>query len=177
MKENKTKQAFTIVETLVTLLAITIMIAGPLTFMSRSYTYAEFITSRVISIGLAQEALELATAMRNIRIEDQGAEPGFKSIASSCSGSYQCRVDWTGDSSVPVFTQCTGDSCELTKTSDEPYSSSGLGDETGFYRYIKFTETNTPGRGYLAEAVVWNFVDGRRVEVKLVKLIYNLKIN
>ncbi len=165
---KKQKQAFTIVETLITLLAITIMIAGPLTFMYRSYNYSEFIKSKIISFGLAQEGLELATSLRNVDLT------AFQSAANSCSVS--CMVDWDGVSSSTVFTACSGETCKLYKSSTDDtrmYRSSG-DTETGHYRYIKFTPNST--QGYTVESIAWANVENTIVEVNLKKYIFNLQI-
>ncbi len=164
---KKTKKAFTIVETLMTLLAITIMIAGPLTFMYKSYTYSEFVISKAISMGLAQESLELATSLRN---NDLNA---FKTMISSCTSG--CMFDWDGTSAVPTYSICSGDNCKLYKNpgSSEMYKSSGT-EETGQYRYLKFTSNGTGG--YLAESVAWSYVDSIKVEAKLNKMFFEIQI-
>jgi type II secretory pathway pseudopilin PulG len=165
---KKQKQAFTIVETLITLLAITIMIAGPLAFMYRSYHYSEFIKSKIVSFGLAQEGLELATSLRN---SDLAA---FQDVADDCSES--CMADWDGVSSTTVFTYCSGESCKLYKSSTDNtviYRSSG-DTETGHYRYVKFTPNGT--QGYTVESVAWQDVENTRVEVNLKKFMFNLVI-
>jgi hypothetical protein len=164
------KNAFTIIETLTTLLAITIMITAPLTFMYRSYKYSEFINSKVISLGLAQEGIELVTAYRNNNLAN------FKSKALECSSS--CMVDWDGQSLTPTITVCSGDSCKLYgNTSDinnpELYRSSGDKD-TGQHRSIKLSPNGAGG--YLLESTAWSYVESIKVEAKLSKMIFELDI-
>lgn len=167
MQTKQTKKGFTIVETLMTLLAITIMIAGPLTFMYRSYTYSEFVISKAISMGLAQESLELATSIRNKDLAN------FKTMTSSCSGG--CMLDWDGTSDTPTYTACSGDNCKLYKTNSgsELYRSTG-DQETGQYRYLKFTSNGTGS--YLAESVAWSYVDSIKVEAKLNKMFFEIQV-
>jgi Tfp pilus assembly protein PilV len=167
-KNNVNMKAFTIIETLVTLLAITIMIAGPLTFMSRSYQYAEFIKYKTIGMGLAQEGLELATSLRNADLNE------FNNVVDSCQNG--CMADWNGVSSIPTFTACIENSCRLLKSSSDTnilYRS--IGDvETEFFRYVKFTPISD--QSYGAESVVWANVNGIKVETILKKIIFNINI-
>jgi type II secretory pathway pseudopilin PulG len=170
MKKNKllNKKGFTIVETLITLLAITIMIAGPLTFMYKSFSYAEFVKTKVIATSLSQEGLELATSLRNADLAT------FISSADACSSG--CNVDWDGVSTKPVFTSCTDTSCELHKTTGDDtnfYKVSG-DTGTGFFRQIVFTPNGT--QGYMVESKVWSYVGGVKVEVVLKKVFLKLVI-
>jgi type II secretory pathway pseudopilin PulG len=165
MKKNK--QAFTIVETLVTLLAITIMILGPLTFLYRSYHYAEFTKSKMISYGLAQEGLELATSLRNYNLSD------FQTVADNCSAG--CMADWDGVSNSPTFTPCSEESCRLynasTTVAGQFYSSSGSA-ETEQYRYVKFVKNGN--QSYTVDSVAWANVENTKVQVDLKKIIFNI---
>lgn len=163
-------KAFTIIETLTTLLAITIMITAPLTFMYRSYKYSEFINSKVISLGLAQEGIELVTSFRNYDLTN------FVQMAQDCNTG--CMIDWDGESQTPTFYQCLDDDCKLySDTSDmsnpELYRSSG-DKETGQFRSIKLTSNGTGG--YLLESRAWSYVENIKVEAKLYKMIFELDI-
>lgn len=168
MTVTKKLKAFTIVETLVTLLAITIMLSGPLAFMYRSYTYSQFVKIKIISTGLSQEGLELATSFRNADLN------AFQTAANSCQTG--CMIDWDGVSSLPTLTPCTGDSCVLYKSSSDNtvlYRSSG-DTETDYYRYVKFTQAGT--QGYLVESITYSDFNSSKVEVNLKKVITNLTI-
>jgi Tfp pilus assembly protein PilV len=165
---TKKYTGFTIVETLITLLAITIMIAGPLTFMYRSYNYSELVNSKVISVGLAQEGLELATSLRNVDLNT------FITTATTCSSG--CMADWDGQSAQPTFTTCTDEGCKLYKNNSSDgnlYRATG-DTETGQYRSVKFTPAGTTG--YLLESTAWSYVNGNKIESKLTKMIFNLNI-
>lgn len=168
MKNKNTQKAFTIVETLITLLAITIMIAGPLTFMYRSYTYAGFVSTKIISTGLAQEGLELTTSLRNNSLAE------FKNMATACNSG--CMVDWDGESATPNYTPCTDESCKLYKSStDATQMYSKTGDiETGQYRYVKISANGTGG--YLVESNAWSYVDATKIEAKLTKMMFDIQI-
>ena len=68
-KSQKKIKAFTILETLITLLAISIMIVGPVMFVTKSYHYSNFVKAKIIATGLSQEGLELATSLRNYKLK------------------------------------------------------------------------------------------------------------
>lgn len=165
MKKNK-QEAFTIVETLITLLAITLMIAGPLAFMYRSYNYSQFIKAKIIASGFSQEGLELATSLRNKDLAE------FKTVATSCVTG--CMVDWNGVSNTPTFTPCSDESCRLFKSSTDQNVQYGVNGDlpTDFYRYVKFTQNGV--QSYTAESISWTTINSIKVEVNLKKIIFNI---
>jgi Tfp pilus assembly protein PilV len=170
MKKN-TKNAFTIVETLVTLLAITIMIAGPLTFLYRSYNYSLLVESKMIATGLSQEGLELSTSYRN---QDLNA---FKTFADYCS--VGCMIDWDGVSSTPTYESCDEESCRLYKSSTDNTvlfrkQSVTADTPTEFYRKVKFTANGT--HGYVLESIAWSNLENIKAEVNMKKYIFNISI-
>jgi type II secretory pathway pseudopilin PulG len=170
MKNFKSKtKAFTIVETLVTLMAITIMISAPFTFMTRSYNYAGLITVKILATGLSQEGLELVTGFRN---NDLSA---FITAASSCSSS--CSIDWDGSSVLPTMVPCTGPSCELNTIDAENgfyRAQSAGGTPSGYFRYVKLTPNGT--QGYVLESTVYSYVEDNLIKVTLKKVISNIQI-
>lgn len=174
LKFNNEKSAFTIVETLVTLLAITLMIIGPVTFMYKSYTYAEFIKAKIISTGLSQEGLELVTAMRNSDLANFQTEVTNNNCASGC------MIDWSGTNSSPLLSSCTGLSCALYSIIDsngittQMYRKNGTL-ETGFYRQIIITP-NAANQSYTIESKTWSSINGIDVTVNLKKTLFKIVI-
>ncbi len=171
--KNTNKSAFTIVETLVTLLAITIMITAPLTFMYRSYSYSQLIRARIVATGLSQEGLELSTSLRNADVEAFKAE-----VNLTCADG--CSIDWDGFSPLPRVAACTSqisslsdDSCRLGRDDDTLFKVGG--EPTDFFRKIKFTE-NPDRTGFIVESLVWSDVNGVKVQVNLKKLLFNINI-
>lgn len=173
MKKNNSKiQAFSIVETLVTLLAITLMISAPLAFMVRSHNYSEIVRSKIVSTGLAQEGLELVTSLRNQNLAN------FQTLSSNCSATTNggCMVDWDGISDTPTVTACTDNACRLysnSADSGQMFRSSG-DTETEYYRYVTLQQNGT--QSYNAESVAYAYVNGVKVEVRLQKVITNIDI-
>lgn len=168
INSSKKIKGFTIVETLITLLAITIMITAPLTFMYRSYDYSRLIKNKIISTGLAQEGLEFATSLRN---KDLNA---FILVANNCSSG--CMADWDGTSALPTFDTCTDESCALFKSStDSNQLYRKVGDtQTDQYRTIKFTANGT--QSYTVESIAWSKLNDIKVEANIKKIIFNIKI-
>jgi type II secretory pathway pseudopilin PulG len=149
------------------------MISAPLTFMVRSNNYAEIVTNKVIATGLAQEGLELVTALRNKDLVN------FQTIATNCTGVTNggCKIDWDGESDLPTLDSCLDNGCQLYTGNvdgvETGFKTSGTS-VTDFYRYITLTPNGT--LSYTAEAVVYSYVNGIKVEVKLKKLLTNITI-
>jgi type II secretory pathway pseudopilin PulG len=171
MKKKKLS-AFTIVETLVTLLAITLMISAPLAFMVRSHNYGEIVRNKIISTGLAQEGLELITSLRNQDLTN------FQSLAATCVAfpNGGCMVDWNGVSNTPNVDTCVDNGCQLfASTVDQNQMYRHTGDiPTDFYRYVTLAQNGT--QSYTAEAVSYSYVNGLKIEVRLKKIISNIDV-
>ncbi len=170
--KNIKLRAFTILETLVTLLAISIMIAGPVAFVAKSYHYSNFVTQKIIATGLSQEALELATSMRNYNLSD------FKNMSLACTNS--CAIDWNGDGAVVTYSSCdnASENCNMYLL-DNPDGSRSYrtifgGETSDFYRYIKVTTNGT--ESYTIEADTYTYVDKIKLEVKLKKVFFPIVI-
>lgn len=159
-----------------TLLAISLMIAGPLTFMYRSYKYSEFSISRAVSLGLAQEGLELATSIRNASITT------FQAMANDCASG--CMVDWDGEDDTPTYITCDmGDTnnegdCKLfkSKTDTSQLYRASISDPefTGYFRAVKISSNGVGG--HMVESIAWSYVDEIKVESKLSKMMFDIKI-
>lgn len=166
------KNAFTIIETLVTLLAITIMISAPLAFMARSSNYSEVIRTKIIATGLSQEGLELATSLRNLNLAN------FQTAVSSCTSGADsgCMIDWDGVSDTPTMEGCAVENCQLfSESSDITQMYRKTGDTaTGYFRYLTFVDNG--GQSYTVESVVYSFVNQIKVEVKLKKVMSNINV-
>jgi len=170
--KNPSQHAFTIVETLVTLLAITLMISAPLAFMVRSHNYSEIVRNKIISTGLAQEGLELMTSLRNQDLTN------FQTLASGCVAVSNggCMIDWNGVSDTPTIEQCVDNGCQLFASSadiDQMYRKTG-DIPTDFYRYVTLAQNGT--LSYTAEAVSYSYINGVKVEARLKKIISNINI-
>ncbi len=176
------KQAFTIVETLVTLLAITIMISAPLAFMVRSHSYAEIIRNKTISTGLAQEGLELFTAFRNKDLATFKNAIELKCKTPIDNGG--CSIDWNGEADDDPLNEnitvdsCQDDECQLYKPSGEEatmYRTNKItGEPTGFYRYLNVSPNGS--QSYTVESISYSYVNEVKVSVKIKKVISNIEI-
>jgi Tfp pilus assembly protein PilV len=166
--EVKKKKGFTIVETLITLLAISIMIAGPVTFAYKSFSYAKFVKYKMEALSLSQEGLELATSLRN----GSANKTDFSDTVNGCS--IGCAIDWNGESSLPTATSCDGESCRLFEVLDAGNKTfRHIGDqETDYLRQVKFTKN--AGDSYTVESRVWRdeVSDEIKLDVILKKIIY-----
>jgi hypothetical protein len=166
MSKNKL-QAVTIIETLITLLAISFMIAGPIFFVSRSFAYSKFVQDKIVAISLAQEGLELATSLRN------NATTTFSAEVDSICLSNVCLIDWNGSGNVPSLNSCDmlGSTCRLTLLSNT-YRHVAGGEPTKYLRALSF-EKDDNMHAYTVSSRVWSDEDVVfKVDVNLKKILY-----
>jgi hypothetical protein len=142
---KKKKNAVTIIETLITLLAITIMISGPIGFVVKSFEYSSFIRDKTFATFFAQEGLELITALRNGNTDIE-----FKNAINNCLNT-ECLIDFDFVENNPnpqiTLSPCTGVSCILYKNPAEIDSlyrqNIAYSESSDYYRTITFTlQTN-----------------------------------
>ncbi len=167
----KNIKAFTILETLITILAISLMIVGPVAFVAKSFHYSDFINHKIIATGLSQEALELATSLRNLDLDE------FQKMASKCSKS--CLIDWGGNGSTPTYSKCESDSeCQLfllpNSDGSRSYRHIYSSEASDFYRYIEITKNGS--QSYTVEANTYSYNNGIKLEVKLKKIIFAIVV-
>ncbi len=157
-------KTFTIVETLISILAISIMLVGPITFVSKSFKYASFTKDRIIAIALSQEGLELMTSLRN-----GSTDAEFVDIVTDADcGASVCSIDWNGSSDTPTLKTCVENSCALYTLSSDPKSSyrHGLGDTpTSFFREISIEDNGN--EIYTVRSRVYKEVDSSDIPVEI----------
>jgi Tfp pilus assembly protein PilV len=170
MLNNKlnNKKTFTIIETLVTLLVVSIMIVGPVTFAYKSFVYSKFVKGKIEALSLSQEGLELATSLRN----GSNTSSDFVTLANACG--IGCSIDWNGESNLPTLTSCQDETCRLLQSSaDSNKTFRHIGDiNTDYYRQLVFKKNQ--GNSYLVTSKVWKVKDDGdiAVEVELKKNIF-----
>jgi hypothetical protein len=182
MKKHKKLTAVTIVETLITLLAISIMISGPVYFVSKSFQYSKFLQDKMTATSLSQEGLELITSLRNLGITTSPTAPfeGLNTssfsvaIEENCSSGV-CAVDWSGDSSEPRLLPCNpeNNTCQLLVTREDGFEVwKHAGAETSRFLRALYITRNGDG-GYEVESRVWVNEDmAFPVDVRLKKILY-----
>lgn len=163
----------TLIETLITLLAISFMIAGPIFFVSRSFSYSKYVQDKIVATSLAQEGLELATSLRN------NSTTTFATIVDSQCLSGACSVDWNGSSNTPSISPCDESSlsCRLNllksdTDNSETYRMTGAGEGSKFLRAL-IIQKNSSNNAYTVTSRVWSDEDSTfKVDVKLKKILY-----
>jgi hypothetical protein len=169
MKNHNKLTAITIVETLITLLAISIMISGPVYFVSKSFQYSKFLQDKMTATALSQEGLELATSLRNL------STTTFSTSMDSICSSGVCAIDWSGDSDQPRVLPCdaSNNSCQLMIVDEGGLEVwKHVGSETSRFLRALYVNKNSTN-GYTVESRVWvNEDTAFPVEVKLKKILY-----
>lgn len=160
-------QAVTIIETLITLLAISFMISGPIFFVSRSFAYAKFVQDKIVATSLAQEGLELATSLRN------SATSTFTTNVDAACLSTGCAIDWNGSSNEPNVRQCNSSdtSCRLLLI-ENTYRHTAAGEPSKYLRALTI-EKNDTLQSYTITSRVWSDEDTTfKTDVSLKKILY-----
>lgn len=169
MKKHKKLRAITIVETLITLLAISIMISGPVYFVSKSFQYSKFLQDKMTATALSQEGLELATSLRNL------STTTFATTLDSSCGSGVCAIDWSGDSDQPRVLPCdqSNNTCQLMIVNENGFEVwKHAGAETSRFLRALYVNKNSTN-GYTVESRVWvNEDTAFPIDVRLKKILY-----
>ncbi len=176
---------FTLIETLLAVLVMTVAIVGPLTIASKSLSTALVAKNRTIALYLAQDAVEYVRFARdtnrlgntNWLIGNGSASLVNLDPCVSTDGAKTCYFDSTGQN-PSVITQCTSNSCT------ELYFNSTVGrytydtstTKTIFVRTVSIT-TPPPGTSVnTSDAVVTVVVSWKDAGnfLRSVTLVYNL---
>jgi Tfp pilus assembly protein FimT len=173
---NKKRKAVTLIETLITLLAISIMIAGPVTFTVRSISFSQFVRGKVVATGLAQEGVELATALRNGSTDAVFTSAIAPCLNTACSVDFSFdQNDTTGTANIS-FAACSGAGCGLYRNTAEVDSlwrqSLSYTGGTDYSRSVTFVP-NANG-SYTVKSRVWKEQSGNSlpVDVTMEKTIF-----
>jgi prepilin-type N-terminal cleavage/methylation domain-containing protein len=156
MKKTSTKNAFTLVESLVAISILLIATVGPLSIVASSIATANLAKDQVVAYYLAQEAIEM---VRNIRETNAIVSPGnwLNNLYPTCQNG--CAINAI-DNPIPVPTACAtidSDNCKLYKVEDgsngqiiqvythDPLAAGAV--PTTFYRRIVITPVSITPTG------------------------------
>lgn len=113
-KFKKTKQGFTLIETLVAVLLLATAIAGPLTIASKGLTSALVAKDQITAYFLVQDAIEYIRYMRDTSCLTEGdmtcGTGAWLSSFSPCQGGSGCYLDST-ENSPATPTACQSGGC------------------------------------------------------------------
>ena len=161
MYTNNTQKGFTLVETLVAILILTLSISGPLFIAQQSVTSANVARDQTTARFLGQEGLEVIRALRD---DNYLSGRSWLSGLAQCDHSQGgCMVDITEDRDDRVVGSC-GPECDPLRFDERSgiYNHNGVtGDNviTTFRRRV-IVEEITPGNGVpdaeILVEVTWN---------------------
>jgi prepilin-type N-terminal cleavage/methylation domain-containing protein len=129
MKIQNSKRGFTLIETLVAIVILTVSIAGPITIASKGIASAIFARDQITAFYLAQEAVEY---IRNKRDENNINGNGWIDGLSECIDGNICTIDINESIAENIIRQCPGGVCPLLKYDDS----------TNFYNYSTGKDSN-----------------------------------
>ena len=160
MSNIKHKQGFTLVETFVAIVILTIAVIGPLSLLSKAITDGNFAKNQITAYYLAQEGLEMVVNIRDRNLIARGT--GWLSGLESCMGQF-CAMDFIGS-----ILDC-GEDEECYRLSQEPNKKMyliqggnfrGSLDPSLFYRKIKIDQVDG-GDGAMVTSMVYWVHNGR----------------
>lgn len=152
MYTSLSHKGFTLVETLVAIVVLSLSVTGPLFIAQRSTVAATTARDKTIATFLAQEGIEY---VRSVRDDNYlSGKSWLQTITPTCSGADGCRVDPVQES----ITACTGACPNLnlnTQTKLYSYQSGGSFTPTKFKRTIRVRSVS-PTEITVTAVTQWN---------------------
>lgn len=171
INKNTLQKGFTLIETLVAVLLLTVAIAGPLTVASRALTSALVAKDQVTAYYLAQDAMEyirfrrdnacLAAFVANSSQTCLAANTWLSYFSSGwCNSPGYCKVDTINTGTVPSSCVPTNTTCALNYNSSlKRYSLEALSGTTvvasKYKRYVQLSNTPTTKEVQVTVTVAW----------------------
>ncbi len=133
-------------ESLVAISIVLIAVAGPLSVVAKSLSYARFARDQIVAFYLAQEAVEF---IRNTRDNNILAGQGWLNGLSACA-SGKCAID----SSANTVTGCAT-SCDPLKLSPSGVYGYVNGENTAFTREVALREISPDREATIDVEIRW----------------------
>ncbi len=170
MNYHSTQSGYSLVEVLIAITILLLAIAGPLTIASKGLQAAYFAREQLTAFMLAQEGVEIITAIRNEHaIEEFAAGPPFGNMwdwvsdtdISDCFDPEGCNIVLDNSNLTSNITECDpAEDCRLYYSeaggNRSWYRDSGGGaDPTPFVRVIRLNETVPDQEVEVEVTVTW----------------------
>lgn len=133
--QQSTTQGFTLVETLVAIVVLTLSITGPLFIAQQSFNSAVTARDRTTASFLAQEGIEYIRSVRDHNYLSN--EANWLQDLDVCLGG-NCTID-TSVSTYPLIEACAGN-CDPLKKSSSGFYGYQNGNDTNFVRTISMIQ-------------------------------------
>ena len=176
-------KGFTLVETLVAVLLLSVAIAGPLTIASRGLNAALIAKDQVTAFYLAQDAVEYIRFKRDTTCLTNspcttwlGSGPSSLSLCASANGSAICYVDSIANTIKVTGTSCTGSALRYDSTAGRNYYSNGsTGTCSPYKRTVKIINplNGRSDEAQLIVTIIWSDVGGTAHNVTVKENLLN----
>ncbi len=151
MQQHPTNSGFTLVETLVSVVLLTMTIVLPYYAIQRSLSATFSARDDLIAASLAQEAVEFVRGVRdnNYLAGRTGSAwmYGFNGSVANCFSPNRCTVDGTRNTLSQAIVQCPSNNCAsrpLYLSSSNLYTHrTTSGTQTKYQRYVQLTQIST----------------------------------
>ncbi len=137
-----TERGFTLVETLVAIMLLSVAVVAPMSLASKSLGSAYYARDQITAFYLAQEAIEALRSIRDSQIliiagSSSGAPDIFGLIPHQ---NEPFTVDGRKGDASTAITECNGE-CPPLQTDGTLYGYPGVGDDPSLWRATHFTRT------------------------------------
>ena len=144
MKKKRTpSQGFTLVETLVAVMLLSVAVVAPMSLAARSLGSAYYARDQITAFYLAQEAIEALRSIRDSQIlliagSSSGAPPDIFGLIPHQNEPFM--VDGRKGDASTAITLCNGE-CDPLQTDNTLYGYPGVGDDPRLWTPTHFTRT------------------------------------
>jgi prepilin-type N-terminal cleavage/methylation domain-containing protein len=184
-KNSDDKKGFTLLETLVAILLLSVSIAAAATIAQKALQAAEYSRDETVAYYLAAEGLELTQNIRdnNFFAYPQGQwltglAPGLdQGNSDPCNANYgnACDIDAVDENIMPCIS--TGNVCPLYIDTNGQYShDSSSGSPTAFSRSVTIkpiSVNGSPDEAEVTAVVVWKTGSFSTRTIKLQEMIFD----
>lgn len=155
MNTPHTKQSgYTLLETLVAIVILTLCIVAPLSIASRALFSSSVARGEVTAFYLAQEAIE---GVRNVRDQNGLASASWLSGFPALGSDFTIDVVNVGGNGKPTMNVCNGSCPNLQYDSTTHLYEYGSGTDSGFNRTVRISAiSGTSDEVAVSVTVVWN---------------------
>ncbi len=139
----KTTAGFTLVETLVAVMLLSVAVVAPMSLAARSLGSAYYARDQITAFYLAQEAIEALRSIRDSQIlliagSSSGAPPDIFGLIPHQNEPFM--VDGRKGDASTAITPCNGE-CAPLQTDNTLYGYPGVGDDPSLWTPTHFTRT------------------------------------
>ena len=147
---KRQKNGFTLIETLITIVVVSVGVLGSINLINNSFGLATIAKNKLIAADLAQEGFELVRNIRDVNYLRNNTD--WLQGLGSCMSPNWCMIDYSvGDSSLPQIAPADSNQGQVCYSQSSGYYSIGCsltpGNFVNFRRVLQITPIGALGGG------------------------------